>query len=73
MVDVDMKKVGLAMQRAREFRGLTQRQLADEADVAKATIAGWEQGEGAHLYLAMIAAKTLNLTISQYIGEEPLE
>lgn len=72
-IKVDMREVGKAMKRAREHRGLTQMQLADASGVTMATIKGWEQGHGAHLCLAMVVSKTLNITISQYVGEEPQE
>ena len=57
----------------RERRGLTQRELAEVAGVARRSIAGWELGESIRPGLARRVAEALGVEVANLCEESTLE
>ena len=70
----DLLALGQAVRRARERRGLTQRQLAEEVDRDESTITRLEFGRHAsRVDLLWDVATVLHVPLSQLIAEAELD
>lgn len=64
------ERIGERIRRARERRGLTQRQLAERTGYSQSTVAGWESGRrGCRLEALQRVARVLNLSIGELVPD----